>query len=399
MAYSVLFIDDDAFMLKALLRTAKRIKPDWSIRGCDKSLHWLDSVAPDVGVDLIICDYQMPHFDGEKVLQQACECYPAALRVLLTGDISEHIVTMASRFSHHILPKPFSEANLEQLFQCVERLQQLPINRNSRERLGQIQALPVLPDMVYQLKALFAAPETGLMAVASMLEMEPILAAKLVQVANSAFMGFSRPALTIQDATVRLGARLIEAIVMLHSIDQALLGKVPHVIHYQITEQALLHGALAKKLAVYTDCSKQDQEKVFSAAIFGGIGQLIEQMQQVSELFTTLKQPIVNDAEFQNSTLNNTLNNTLNSTLNSTLISVFMLTLWGYEAELCEVLLRQDSALPADNDNNTLSLILYLAKNLQQAKDNQAVDKLKNSIETPSLRNAFERLVAEDFHV
>ncbi|MDP5187942.1 response regulator [Alishewanella sp. SMS8] len=128
MNFNVLFIDDDAFMLKALLIIGKRLKPDWHFFGCEHSSEWL-KVAKDIApLDLIICDYQMPEMNGEQVLFQAKTACPTAVRVLLTGDISEEMLKKAVQFSHHIVGKPFSEQDILRVFESVIQFKRKPFD-------------------------------------------------------------------------------------------------------------------------------------------------------------------------------------------------------------------------------------------------------------------------------
>lgn len=378
MNYKVLFIDDDAFMLKALLRTAKRIRPSWTFFGCEQASNWLTLVSEVGSPDIIICDYQMPEINGEQVLLQAMAHCPAAVRVLLTGDTSEHIVTRACRFSHHIVGKPFTEDNLLEVLQCVERLQRLPLSAASRTQLGQLQELPVLPALVQQLKALLQAPDAELVQVATLIQHEPALAAKLVQLANSAFMGFTRPVSNILEAVLRLGSKLVEAIVTMHSIDKQFSDKLPPAEHLHITQVAFEHALYAKKLASYAGLTSAEQDTVFSAAIFGAIGGLIEAA-ALPDAGQALSPPPLMQTGFSNSTL----------------ISVYMLTLWGHAEALCNVLLWQDTPSPQGNAIEQLSFILFLAKQLVIPMQQADLPRLQEIIDSEQLLAAFNRLLAE----
>lgn len=378
MTFKVLFIDDDAFMLKALLRTAKRLRPNWQFYGCEQAKDWsalAEEIAP---LDMIICDYQMPELNGEQVLRQAMATYPAAVRVLLTGDTSEDLVTRVCQFSHHIVGKPFSEQNILEVFHCVERLQGLPFVAASRAQLGQLQGLPVLPDLVSQLRKILQNPDADLTQVAAMLEHEPAIAAKLVPLANSAFMGFARPVTSIVEAVLRLGSKLVEAIVTLHSLDQQFCTKVLPATHTQITEWAFKHAIYAKKLAQYAGLSPNEQDLIFSAAIFSAIGRLIENSAPGSGFAAENPKPKI-QAGF----------------LNSTLISVYILTLWGHGETLCEVLLWQDTPSPEGNAVEKLSFVLFLAKQMLRLKQQTELAELQDIIESPSLLAAFKRLTTE----
>ncbi|GGW56948.1 HDOD domain-containing protein [Alishewanella tabrizica] len=381
MNYRVLFIDDDAFMLKALLRTARRIRPNWQFMGCDQARDWLSVVADNAIPDIIICDYQMPDVNGEQVLLEAITHYPSAVRVLLTGDTSEQIVTRACEFSHHLLGKPFSEQHLTAIFECVERLQQLPFTSHSRAQLGQLQSLPVLPEFVKSIKQALQAPEVDLTYVAKLLQHEPALAAKLMQIANSAFMGFTRPVSTILDATLRLGSNLIEAIVTLTSMDKYFAYKMQAEAHDEITQFAYEHAVLAKKLAQYAGFTLLEQDTVFSAAIFSAIGRLIELLQQHENGLN--QPPLLMQSGF----------------LNSTLISTYILTLWNHSETVCNVVLWQDTPSPEGNTLENLSFILFLTKQLLLNTGAEHAIQLAEIIESPELLAAFQRLLSERLSV
>lgn len=378
MTFKVLFIDDDAFMLKALLRTAKRLRPDWLFYGCEEAKDWL-ALAQDIApLNMVICDYQMPEVNGEQVLRQAIAACPAAVRVLLTGDTSEDIVTRACQFSHHIVGKPFTEQNIIEVFHCVERLQRLPFVAASRARLGQITDLPVLPDLVKQLRMILQNPDVDLPQVAALLEHEPAVAAKLLPLANSAFMGFARPVTSILEAVLRLGSKLVEAVVTLHCLEQQFCSKLAPGIHLQTTEWAFSHAICAKKLAQYAGLPVNEQDLVFSAAIFSAVGRLIEASLNPDDVLATTPRPAI-QAGFSNSTL----------------ISVYILTLWGHPEALCEVVLWQDTPSPEGNAIENLSFVLFLTKQLLLASDQTAVGELQDIIESSSLLEAFKRILIE----
>ncbi|MGB2265071.1 MAG: hypothetical protein ACPH3C_07780, partial [Glaciecola sp.] len=65
---TVLFIDDDSFMLRALRRLAQRFRPDWNFITTDDASNWQQVLQPDESPALIVCDYLMPNVNGDKVL-------------------------------------------------------------------------------------------------------------------------------------------------------------------------------------------------------------------------------------------------------------------------------------------------------------------------------------------
>lgn len=383
----VLFIDDDGFMLKALMRTAKRLRPHWLIACCEHPEQWLEANSGANQPDIIICDYLMPTLGGDQVLLQASAEIPAAVRVLLTGDTSEQVVSQISAFSHHIMAKPFSEKDLNSLFTVVERLHQLPFDVECREHLGRIRGLPVQSDILKQLNTLLANEATNLSDIAGLLSHEPVLSAKVLQLANSAFLGFSRSCTTIHEGVIRLGAKLVEAVVSMHVVDDAFRQSIPEKLHQSLSDWAFKHAVLSADLAKKAGFLRAEQEQIFSAAIFGAIGRLIVISQNLNEVPRDRDSALLMSAA-----------RTIQSGFDdSTIASVYMLTLWGYDADLCNVLLWQDTPTAEANTFEHMSFILFLVKQFLLSNNKDQFDKLHSFIKDVLLSNAFKDMVETEY--
>ncbi len=57
---TVLFIDDDSFMLRALRRLAQRLRPDWDFITTDDASNWQQAIEANNPPTLVVCDYLMP---------------------------------------------------------------------------------------------------------------------------------------------------------------------------------------------------------------------------------------------------------------------------------------------------------------------------------------------------
>lgn len=379
--FNVVFIDDDPFMLKALLRTAKRMRPSWKFIGCENPLNWKSVLASQAKPDLIFCDYQMPEMNGAEVLMEAEALRPAAMRVLLTGDASEHIVAHTVTFCHAIIAKPFSDRDFKQVFDTLERLHKLPLTANCKIQLGQIRGLPILPEFASKLKALLANSQADLHQIAHLLEKEPLITAKLLQIANSPFMGFSNHTFDIHDAVVRLGLRMTNAIVTLYLLEQQELSAQQRLEYKVVTERAFKVAEVSKKLALLAGINPSQKDILCSAAIFSAIGELLL-------LFLVTEQGTEN---LGNVTLQPGF-------ANATILSVYMLTLWGYEHDLCKIIFWQDAPVAEAEGTHLLAGILAIANTYVRFGNTPALKQHLSRLENKQMMNLMQRYLQQPYH-
>ncbi len=314
-AYHVLFIDDDPFMLRALLRTGRRLRPDWQFSLCEHALNWQQELAGQVP-DLVLSDYLMPDCSGDQVLQQIQQHYPCSVRALLSGDTTEQVVRDASRFAQFVFAKPFQEKDIATLFEVLERLDGLALPVALRQAAGAATTLPALPALVAQLRQAFSQPEVEINTLADLVSHEPVLAARLLQLANSAFLGFSRASLSVSECIMRLGLHLTEAIVMTVALEHWLAGRCQQ--HQGLVDAAISRAAWCKKLSHQLSLDKELQEQLYIAAVLTAVGPLCLLAWQQAKPAGSADIP-------------------------AELLSGYMLTLWGYPTGICQQVMQSET--------------------------------------------------------
>ena len=100
---TVLFIDDDDFMLRALRRLAQRLRPDWNFITVDDGSSWQHEIDATRPPHLVVCDYLMPKMNGDKVLAEVMNAYPTSIRAMLTGDATIEVIKGLGDESHFIV--------------------------------------------------------------------------------------------------------------------------------------------------------------------------------------------------------------------------------------------------------------------------------------------------------
>ena len=92
--------------------------------------------------------------------------------------------------------------------------------------------LPTLPDVALTVRRRAAEPNVSLQEMADVIAQDPALAARMIKVANSAFMGRSIKVSTLNQAVTRIGLSQIRNIAIAMALEQVFVSK-----HKQVQQQ------------------------------------------------------------------------------------------------------------------------------------------------------------------
>jgi len=155
--------------------------------------------------DVVVTDMRMPIIDGAELLRRTKELQPRAVRVVLSGQTDAETAMRTVFTAHQFLAKP---CDIEKLRSVVKRacdLNSLVTADELRALAGDVSVLPAAPRTYLAISQALANPASGISDVACVVEREPALCAKVLQVVNSAFFGLPRAVSSITQATNYLG--------------------------------------------------------------------------------------------------------------------------------------------------------------------------------------------------
>lgn len=137
--------------------------------------------------------------------------------------------------------------------------------------LKQPSALPSAPKVVRQLIESFQDPEVDPMRVASLIEEDPVLTARLLKTANSAFFGLSRNVTNARDAMNILGLIKVRALVVASALGES-FHKVGGVNLNQFWRYSLNTANLSRHIALPI---RIDEDTAFTAGLVHAVGELV----------------------------------------------------------------------------------------------------------------------------
>jgi putative nucleotidyltransferase with HDIG domain len=141
-------------------------------------------------------------------------------------------------------------------------------------------ALPVVPKVVAQLIASFRRDDITVTEIGALLAADPVLSAKTLRLANSAYFHVSRQIATVDDALRMLGFVMVRNLVVSCGVAGA-FGRVPGLDMPQFWHHSLHTAAAARWLAQQLDLNA---ELAFIVGLTHGLGHLVMHAVQPAEL-------------------------------------------------------------------------------------------------------------------
>lgn len=265
---SVVFVDDDPNVLRALSNTLRRCRSTWDmafILGGRAAVQHLDSAR----VEVVVSDARMPEVDGEAVLQHARSAQPHAARIILSGQTDVRSTKRLVNLAHQFLAKP---SDADTLIQVISRSAMVMRRMQSPELqavLGQLGQLPSTPAVWQRLTELFESPDAALRDAAAIVETDPALSAKVLQLVNSAFFGLPQRMASVANAVAYLGFEPLRSLVLWQEVSGA---KVSAAELARWQARAFRVATICRALMARSTAA--DRETAFTAGLLADIGTL-----------------------------------------------------------------------------------------------------------------------------
>ncbi len=341
--FQILCIDDDEFMLKATHRLVRRLKPDWTLNVTSDPINWEQHIDASSPPSLVVSDLLMPKLRGDELLKQIAVKYPATIRAMMTGDSTRNIPELAIANAHFILPKPFSEQDFSYVLDSVERLHQLPFSEATKRQLAGLESVPVLPSRIRKILQALRDPEFEIEQLSRMVSEEPALVTRLLQLSNSAYLGFQNQTMSVEVAINRLGLVVTGAIATC-MLSQKVFHNVSVESHQAVVDHYLQLAGVCRSLSQKLNFPKSQQECIYLAALFGSLGELVLLEMGVE------KEKVSGISSIEE------------NHLDALVIASYVLILWGYQLDIAVTMLASDTTVANNNSDIDAGQIIRVCR-------------------------------------
>jgi HD-like signal output (HDOD) protein/CheY-like chemotaxis protein len=222
-------------------------------------------------VDVILVAPALPDITPSALLGQARTLRPETIRIALIAPSSSHssppprIIGVAHRF----LPLPLSPEMLLEAVTSIEELRDLLDNERLRDTIGRIEKLPSPPSLYLRLsRALEQDENADIGEIARLVAGDPAIAAKVLQLCNSAYFSSGRIISDLRTAINRLGLSTLRDLVLFSEVFS--MPRLSQMDYHAMQHRALLASRMAAKILPGTSA-----ELGSTAALLADIGLLL----------------------------------------------------------------------------------------------------------------------------
>jgi HD-like signal output (HDOD) protein len=272
LARAVLFVDDEKSILDSLRR--EFMFTDLKILTAQDAHSGMEILSKE-NVDVVLSDFRMPGGDGMQFLQSVKEKYPGSARIIFSGFLDKDILmrSITNGWASTFLTKPWDK---DALYRKISRIFEIKASLADSELfslLNRVYEIPTIPALYDVFVKKLGTGNSIPAEVFETIRMDPVLSAKILQLANSVFFG-EREIVSIQEAVDLLQASSLREIVLTakYPAEMNTEGiKLRHLI------DIFIHGAMLIQFipAVYAARFGKPRGKYYpSAGIVRAIGKI-----------------------------------------------------------------------------------------------------------------------------
>jgi putative nucleotidyltransferase with HDIG domain len=288
----LLFVDDDINVLEGLRRTLRSQRDKWDMHFAGSGVEALQ-ILETTPMDIVIADITMPGMNGIQLLEHVMDRFPNIIRMILSGYAESDLIMKSVAVTHQYLSKPCNPDILKSIItQAAESRTFLP-NENLSSFVSKLGALPSVPILYREVTKELQSPEASLNKVGDIISQDTSMAAKILQLANSAFFGRRHSMSKITAAVAFLGLNCVAKLLLAIHAFEEFMPAVSGLISIEELWEHSSHTAIrAKMIAIEQHASDNITDDAFTAGLLHDIGKLILASRFPEEYATATKRAI-----------------------------------------------------------------------------------------------------------
>jgi HD-like signal output (HDOD) protein/CheY-like chemotaxis protein len=271
----LLFVDDEPMVLDGLRRALWSMRNEWEMEFVSDGAAALEALDREP-FDAIISDMRMPNMDGAQLLEAVKERHGDVVRIVLSGQSSKEAVLRSVAPAHQFLSKPCDLNELKNRLNQAFTSRDLLRNQPLASIVSRMRSIPSLPTLYNDLTAALRSENTSLGQIEQIISKDVGMAAKILQLANSAFIAAHGRVSSLHEALSLIGAETVRSLTLsIHVFSQFDRNGVTAVYFPAIWEHSVSAASLAHRIAMSETRSKAAAEESFTTGLIHDVGKIV----------------------------------------------------------------------------------------------------------------------------
>jgi len=354
----MLFVDDEPPVLRVLKIGMRSMADEWDMHFAESGEEALALIRKQP-FDVVVSDMRMPGMNGAQLLYEVLKLYPRTVRIILSGHSDLKDVIGCVGLTHQFLHKPCRLLELRNSLDHIATLNRQLRDDNLLTLCARLANVPSIPGLYLDMVNALQSPTTSTQRIAEIASQDPALCAKLLQLANSTYFGFSHTVCSIADAVQFLGVGVIQSLALATPLFSAFdRHKCPAFPLDQVWHHSIQTGTLARRIVAEYLEDTHLADQAFAAGVLHDIGQLV-----LANSMSAEYQAIITEARSKTEPFYLAERKCFGATHAE--IGGYLLALWGLPFPLVDAVACHHE--PNRSQTNTFGLagIIHVANSLQ----------------------------------
>jgi HD-like signal output (HDOD) protein len=271
----VLIVGRDASLSEGIEGALEDLGVDWKLQFCGDAASAL-GYAQANKVDVVVSELRPVGMEGTALLDRLRAHHPEAARIMLLDESEESQAMKAMGSAHRLLNKPLRAEELLEAVESIDELREILNSPELQSAVGRIDKLPPPPKLYLALTRALDDPDVSPASLATLIQQDPAMAAKVLRLCNSAYFSGGRTISDIRTAVIRLGQQILRRMVLATEVFADSTNAA--VDREGMRQRALLGSQLAAKLLAGSSA-----ELAATAALLAEVGMLLPGVQVIDK--------------------------------------------------------------------------------------------------------------------
>ena len=271
----LLFVDDEPMVLDGLRRALWSMRGEWEMTFVSNGAAALEALGRQP-FDAIISDMRMPSMDGAQLLEQVKQRHGEVVRIVLSGQSSKEAILRSVDPAHQFLSKPCDLQELKDRLGQAFSSRRLLGNQTLLSVVSRMRSIPSLPALYHELTAALQLESTSLGQIEQIVSKDAGMAAKILQLANSAFIAVHGRVSSLHDALSHIGTENIRSLALSVHVFSKFDRNATTATHFPaLWDHSASVASLAHRIAMSQTGDKAVADASFTAGLIHDVGKVV----------------------------------------------------------------------------------------------------------------------------